>query len=255
VTSRALSVLECFDTAHPRLTLSDISRRAGLPLATAHRLVGELESWCALSRDEEGTYEIGARLWNLGLLAPVHTELRELAAPLLMDVYDATRDNVHLAVRDGSSALYVEKVAGRRSVPVVSRNGGRLPLHATGVGKALLAHAPRHVLACVLQDLRRITPRTITDPVRMREELALVRARGWAATTDEMTVGTSSVAVPVRAADGGVIASIGIVSPGSRTNLDGFVPLLLATARTLSRQLPRSVRSEEPRYVTALDAG
>ena len=90
----------------------------------------------------------------------------EIAAPFLLDIYETTRDNVHLAVRDGLNALYVEKLASRRSVPLVSRNGSRLPLHATGVGKALLAYAPPDVVRAVATNLAVQTPFTITDPRR-----------------------------------------------------------------------------------------
>ena len=145
VTSRALAVLDAFDSATPRLSLSEIAARTGLPLTTAHRLLGELAAWGALSRRPDGRYEVGRRLWELGLLAPVQLELRQVAAPFLLDVHTATRDTVHLAVREDLSALYVERISGRESVPVVSQVGSRLPLHATGVGKVLLAWAPDDV--------------------------------------------------------------------------------------------------------------
>lgn len=237
VTSRALQVLECFDVDHTRLSLSDIARRSGLPLATAHRLVGELQCWRALTRADDGMYEIGSRLWNLGLLSPMHAELREAAAPFLIDVYERAKDNVHLAVRDGLTALYVEKVAGRRSVQLLSRNGTRLPLHTTGVGKALLAHAPDSVLRRVQEDLTRHTPFTVTDPERLAVELAETRRRGYATTVDEMTVGASSIAVPVHAADGSVVASIGIVTSADHRGLPKYAPLLRAAAGGLARRL------------------
>src|SRR3712207_2436664 len=137
VTSRALAVLDAFDSTSPRLSLSEIAERSGTPLSTAHRLLGELTDWGALSRRADGRYEIGRKLWDLGLLAPVQLELRQVAAPFLLDVHTATRDTVHLAVREGRSALYVERISGRESVPVVSQVGSRLPLHATGAGKVL----------------------------------------------------------------------------------------------------------------------
>ena len=83
------------------------------------------------------------RLWEVGLRSPLATRMRELALPIMADLYESTRENIHLAVRDGADALYVEKLTGHRAVPVISRIGGRLPLHATGVGKALLAWARR----------------------------------------------------------------------------------------------------------------
>ena len=88
---------------------------------------------------------MGRRLWRIGLLAPMQTGLREVAAPFLQDLYAATLATIHLAVRDGTRVLYLERLSGKRSVPVISRTGGRLDLHATGVGKVLLAHAPPDV--------------------------------------------------------------------------------------------------------------
>ena len=105
VTSRALSLLGAFDEDHRRLSLSQLAERAGLPMPTAHRLVRDLVDWGALTRDATGRYVIGRRLWDLGLLAPVQTGLRQLAAPYLQDLYATTLDTVHLAVRDGTEVL------------------------------------------------------------------------------------------------------------------------------------------------------
>src|SRR3954453_1279773 len=168
VTSRALAILDAFDSTAPRLSLSQIAERSGPPLTTPPRLLGELAEWGALVRRSDGRYEIGRKLWDLGLLAPVQLELRQVAAPFLMDVPTAIRDPVHLAVRDGLSALYVERVSGRESVPVVSSVGSRLPLHATGVGKVLLAAAPAEVQEEVLRSLTRVTRNTVVDPGRLR---------------------------------------------------------------------------------------
>ena len=88
---------------------------------------------------------MGRRLWDVGLLAPVQAGLVESASPYLHDLYAATRATVHLAVREGVAVLYLDRLRGNTSVPVVSTVGSRLPLHATGVGKVLLAHAPADV--------------------------------------------------------------------------------------------------------------
>ena len=163
VTSRALALLGAFDEQHRRLTLTELADRAGLPVPTAHRLVGELVDWGALARAADGRYVVGRRLWDLGLLAPVQTGLRQVASPFLHDLYGATLATVHLAVRDGLEVLYVDRLAGHASVPVVSQVGSRLPLHATGVGKVLLAHAPPDVQTRVLRDADPASRRT-RDP-------------------------------------------------------------------------------------------
>ncbi|MGY1727320.1 IclR family transcriptional regulator [Geodermatophilus sp. SYSU D01062] len=243
VTSRALAVLDAFDAGAPRLTLTEIAERSGTPLTTAHRLLAELTDWGALARRADGRYEIGRKLWDLGLLAPVSLELRQVAAPYLLDVHTATRDTVHLAVRDGLSALYVERISGRESVPVVSQVGSRLPLHATGVGKVLLAAAPDDVVAGALAAPARATRHTVVEPARLRRELAEVRRRGWARTAEEMSLGTLSVAVPVRVERGGgtaVAAALGIVVPSHRRDLPRLVPVLEVAARGIGRALARA---------------
>src|SRR5438270_12402787 len=134
VTSRVLALLAAFDANHRRLTLTELARRADLPIATAHRLVAELAQWGALVRDADGAYAVGRRMWGLGLLAPVEYELRRIASPFLHDLYGATLATVHLAERDGTAVVYLDRLSGHASVPVVSRIGSRLPMHATGVG-------------------------------------------------------------------------------------------------------------------------
>ncbi|MEU6715371.1 IclR family transcriptional regulator [Nonomuraea sp. NPDC046802] len=229
VTSKVLAILGAFDAAHPQLTLTDLARRSGLPLSTAHRLAAELERWQALSRAPDGRLRVGLRLWELGQLAP--GSLRELAHPWLQELFVSTGENVHLAVRDGLEVLYVDKVYGRRAVPIVSRVGGRLPMHPTGVGKALLAHEEDwFVRAYLARELERPTPRTIIEPGRLARELASVRAQGYALTCEEMTLGSCSAAAPILV-DGRPAAALGIVLSSRRVReLSRLVEPLLAAA-------------------------
>jgi DNA-binding IclR family transcriptional regulator len=237
VTSRALDLLGAFDAGHRMLTLSELARRAGMPLATAHRLIGELQRWGALERLATGEYVVGRRLWDVGLLAPVQSGLRQAASPFLHDLYGATLATVHLAVRDGAEVLYVDRLSGHVSVPVVSGIGSRLPMHATGVGKVLLAYAPDDVLAGALGSLTRVTPYTITQPALLLEQLRRVRADGYATTGDEMSLGASSVAVPVRGSAEKVVAALGIVVPDLRRERPRLVSALQVAARGISRTL------------------
>ncbi|WP_067499486.1 IclR family transcriptional regulator [Actinoplanes sp. TFC3] len=237
VTSRALDLLGAFDTGHRRLTLSAMARRAGLPLATAHRLAGELHRWGALDRAASGEYVIGRRLWDLGLLAPVQSGLRHAASPFLHDLYAATLATVHLAVRDDAEVLYVDRLAGHVSVPVVSEAGTRLPMHATGVGKVLLAYAPENVVVRVLAGLTRVTPYTVTEPARLLTQLRRVWAEGYATTGEEMSLGACSVAVPVRGPGGSVVAALGIVVPDLRRGRARLVAALQVAASGIGRTL------------------
>ena len=244
VTSRALGILDAFGSDAPRLSLSEIAERSGTPLTTAHRLLGELTGWGALVRRPDGRYEIGRKLWNLGLLAPVQLELRQVAAPFLHDLHTTVRDTVHLAVREGLHALYVERISGRVHVPIVSQVGSRLPLHATGVGKVLLAAAPDDVVEQVLADLRPITRHTVVDRERLTLELAEIRRRRFARTCEEMSPGAASIAVPVqveRPSGPLAVAALGIVVPPQRRDLARVVPALEMAARGIGRELARSL--------------
>ena len=244
VTSRALAILDAFDAGSPAAV--PLRDRRALGHAADHRApaAGRADRvGCRWPAAPDGRYEIGPKLWDLGLLAPVQLELRQVAAPFLMDVHTAIRDTVHLAVRDGLSALYVERISGRESVPVVSPVGSRLPLHATGVGKVLLAAAPPEVerAGAALADPGH--PPHRVDPGRLRRELTEVRRRHYARTSEEMSPGAASLAVPVqveRPRGPVVVAALGIVVPPHRRDLPRLVPVLEVAARGIGRELART---------------
>jgi len=235
---RVLAILEVFDQDHLVLTLSEISRRAGLSLSTTHRLVGELREWGALERSSDGRYAIGMRILELGSLEPQGLRLREIALPFLGDLQAATNANVHLAVRDGHDVVYVESLRARGGAPVLSRLGGRWPLHATGTGLVLLAHAtPEFREEVLATKLQAFTPRTLTNPDELRRVLADVRRTGVAIVEDSITTDALAVAVPVRGPRDRIIAAIGVtVHPGA-ANAHAALPALSATARAISRGL------------------
>jgi DNA-binding IclR family transcriptional regulator len=236
---RTLGVLGAFDDRHRRLRLADLASRSGLTPPTTLRIVRRLVDGGVLERRDDATYVVGRRLWNLGLLAPVQTGLREVAAPFLQDLQAVTRATVHLAERDGDQALYLDRLSGVASVPVVSRVGSRLPLHATGVGKVLLAHAPADVQAQVLADLARITAYTITSPRLLSRQLDRVRLEGFSTTQEEMTLGACSVAVPVHGPDQRVVASLGIVVAHLGRERPQLVGALTVAAAGISRAWTR----------------
>jgi DNA-binding IclR family transcriptional regulator len=238
VASRVLAVIGAFDERHRSLALSDIARRAGMPLPTAHRLVRELVNANALHRQQDGRYVIGRLVWEAGLLAPVQGRLRQVAEPFLHDVYAATLATVHLAVRDGHEVLYLHRMQGRASVPIVSTVGTRLPMHSTGVGKVLLAHAPADVRERAMASLTRVTPYTITRPDVLMIQLQRIRRDGVATTTEEMSLGACSLAVPVvQASDDTVVAAIGVVVASLKRDRQRLLGALQVAARGIGRLL------------------
>ena len=220
VASRLFSIVDAFTrpAAASSLSLTAIARRAGLPLSTTHRLVAEWVAWGGLVRLDDGRYALGMRLWELGVQAPSARNLRTVALPYLEDLYESTHEHVHLAILDGRDALYIEKLSGHDAVNVISRVGGRLPLHSTGVGLVLLAHASTEVIGDYLgQALQRFLPNTVTNPDELRRRLADIRAKGVAYMSEEMTPGSSSIAAPVRDRSGQVVAAVSVVT---RTRAD-----------------------------------
>jgi DNA-binding IclR family transcriptional regulator len=238
VIRRAVQVLSAFTPERPALTLSQLARRTGLPLTTTHRLIGDLVEGGLLERDAEGAFHIGLRLWEIASLAPRGLGLRELALPFMEDLFAVTQENVQLAVREKLELVFVERIAGRSAVPVFTRVGGRFPLHPTGVGRVLLAHAPPEVQAAVLAGpLTRYTPRTITSPDELRRVLADVRAHGFAVNDRQVSMDTLSVAAPVRGAGGSVVAAVSIVVQAGSALPSTLTPAVQATARGISRAL------------------
>jgi DNA-binding IclR family transcriptional regulator len=237
VTSRVLDLLGAFSAERPELTLTELSSRTGLPRPTVHRLASELVAWGALERDGRGPYRIGLRLWEVGALAPRGLGIREAAMPFLEDLFEVTRQNVQLAVLDGREAVYVERLSARGAVGVLTRVGGRLPLHATAVGQVLLAHADRDLQEAVLAGpLPALTARTVVEPGRGGRGVADVRRTGVAICDGQVELKSLSVAAAVRRPDGEVVAALSVVVPTSR-GATSYVPAVRAAALGISRSL------------------
>jgi DNA-binding IclR family transcriptional regulator len=234
---RAARVLRAFDEDAAELSLPELARRTGLATSTAHRIVSALVEERLLDR-VAGGYAIGTGLWEVGELAPVSARLREIALPHLLTLYEQTQENVHLAVLDGNEALYVGRIAGVESIPTLSRMGGRLPLHTTGVGKALLATRDEAWLAAYFaQPRHRETVHSVIEEDRLRTQLAEVRQRGWAVARQEMTLGNVSVAVAIEPVAGVPPAAVGVVAHRTRAAEDRLARAVMRAAHDIGADL------------------
>jgi DNA-binding IclR family transcriptional regulator len=210
----------------------------GLPHATVRRLALELVEAGALDRTPDGAFTVGIRLWQVGTLAPLSVLLRAAALPFMDDLHTALRQHVQLAVREGTEAVLVERLSAGNAVDVISRLGGRLPLHSSGVGKVLLAHAGPELLEQVIaQGLPAYTERTVTDPMRLRAMLAECRETGVAVVRQETTPGADSVATRVLNADGEVVAALPVVVSAGSVDLRAVRPAVIASGLAVSRSL------------------
>jgi DNA-binding IclR family transcriptional regulator len=233
VVARALGVLAAFEGTTGSLSVAAIAKRATLPVSTTYRIVAELEDWGALRKGSDGRYQIGFRIWELGQQAG--RRLRDRAHPYLQDLFDLTHENVHLAIRDGLQSLYVDKVYNSSKLPVVSRVGGRLPMHATAVGRVLLAAQPEWFTTAYLErELEAPTSKTMTDAVELAAAIRAVQHDGYSITVEQMRLGALSVAVPV-VYDQEVVASVGLVFEAHRfADAYKVLPMLKGTAEKIS---------------------
>lgn len=237
VLDRCVGLLTAFDSEHPELGVSDLARRTGMAKSTVHRLTGELVRLGML--EPAGTrLRLGMRLFEIGQLVPRQRTLQVAALPFMEDLREATRNCVHLAVLDGLEVVYVEilKVRGSRSLP--SRVGGRLPSHATGVGKAILAFSPPETVAARVEaGLDRLSPHTLVTPGALARELTAIRKQGVSYDRQESDVGIVCTAAPVFGPDGEVVAALSVTGRAERLDIVRMAPAVRTAALALSRTL------------------
>lgn len=233
---KAAMVLGAFEGPQPRLSLTEVVRRSGLPRSSAHRILDQLVRLRWLDR-EGRDYRMGMRMLELGALASHHNRLRRAALPLLHALHEQTGRVVHLSVLDGAEVVCLERIGGSRATTVPSRVGGRMPAYCTATGKAILAFSDPAAVELVLgRGLRPRTARTLVRPLALRSELAAVRERGVAYDREESFRGISCVAAPLRGA-GRAVAAVSVSSCHGDRESQRLAPAVLACARAVWREL------------------
>ncbi|MEU7814329.1 IclR family transcriptional regulator [Pseudonocardia sp. NPDC049154] len=236
VIGRVSAVFDAFTTEDADLSVGEIARRSALAKATASRLVTELVGYGFLERSGR-RIRLGLRFFELGERAARPRELRRLALATMADLRSATRQTVHLAVLDGTEVVYVMILHSRDAPRLASRVGGRIPAHATAVGKALLAWAPQaEVDAVIAAGLPAVGPATITDEAALRAELATVRERGVAYERNESGPGVLCAAAPITGSRSGPIAAVSVSAGVGIVEPDQVGLAVRTAANALSRQ-------------------
>ncbi len=237
VLERAMSLLSAFDAEHTDLGVSALARRTGLAKSTVHRLVAELVRLGLLEQTARGA-RLGMQLFELGQLVPRQRTVKEAALPFMEDLRDATLSNVHLAVLEGLEVVYLEILRVRDSQPLPSRVGGRMPAHATGVGKAILAFSPPEtVKARIDAGLTRRTPYTVIMPGAFIRELRGISDSGVSFDRQESAMGVVCAAAPVFGPDGQVQAALSVTGRAERLDVERMAPAVRTAALALSRAL------------------
>lgn len=196
---RMTLILDAFDATTPTLTLLELVERTGLPRSTVHRILDQMIRlrWLAHSA---GGYRLGMRTLELGGLTADHNEIRDAVSPLLHELSQRTGMVGHLAVLDGREVVYLDKAGGRFAGVLPTRLGGRMPAHATALGKSMLATLePSIAEAAFSTRLPRLTPRTLSEPEALHRQLGQIRLRqGVAIDREEALLGIACVAAPLR---------------------------------------------------------
>jgi DNA-binding IclR family transcriptional regulator len=236
---RAMQVLSSFDEEHAEQGVSEIAQATGLHKATAHRMVMTLLNSGFLERTADGDrFRLGLGVIQLGLGALRRLEIRGAAYPYMRRLVDDLEEICTLGVFNRGQVLYVEVVHSGRSLTIAAQVGRYLPVHCTASGKVLLAFLPPEIAESVLNGtVAAYTEKTIASPTRLREELAVVRQRGYAIADEEYEVGIWAVSAPIRDIDGHVIAAMSIPIPTNRLNperIPGIVQALLGAADAVS---------------------
>ncbi len=235
---RAVAIIE--QISDRPASLGEVAERLGVHRSTALRLLQTLERAGFARRVESGRYTVGTRLIGIATKALDALDLRAIARPHLTRLNEACGHTIHLASLLDGEIVYIDKYEGRTSVRMYSRIGKTAPVHASGVGKAILAQLEPAQLDPVLAKatFTRYTAQTIVTEAAYRAELAAVRERGYARDDGEFEDVINCVAAAVRDSDGQVRSAISVSAPKMvmlLPDLERLVPDLLAAASAISR--------------------
>ena len=236
VVDRVVRVISAFPEGVTVLPLSELADRAGLPLSTAHRLVRQLAGHGLLELGSGGSVRLGLRLWELVNRNSPTLALRQAAMPFMEDIQQVLNQNVNLAVLEGWEALFVERLSRRGSVANRAQIAGRMPVHVSSAGLALMANQPPPVQAEYLHQFH--DPAGKVRPEDLRTLLQETAAHGFAQLAGVVDPDTWGIAVPVRDARHRTVAALGVVVPLREMRLQALVPALQTAARGIGRQLP-----------------
>lgn len=215
---KGLKVLDLLTQALQPMGVTEVAQAMGLVKSNAHRVLQTLvAAGYATPVGDGGRYRPTLKLWSMGVQVAGNADLRQVAAPVLGRLRDATGETAFLALLDSDHVVYVEIQSSVRALRVHTAVGARLPAHSTAAGKVLLAfHEASARTARADPNPEGVTPRTLEDPADLKAELRNIRMQGWAVNRGEFREEISGLAVPVFDASRRVVASAGISGPSER---------------------------------------
>ncbi|MDW8342695.1 MAG: IclR family transcriptional regulator C-terminal domain-containing protein [Geminicoccaceae bacterium] len=245
---RALKLLKTLSAATEGMTLSELALVVGLPASTVHRLLTTLEAERFVRFDPaEATWRIGVEAFRVGNAFARSRDLVAIARPYLRRLMEDTGETANLYLAVDGEAVCMAQVECRQMMRAIARPGGRVAMHASGVGKAILAGLPSEEVHAVLRrhGLPKLTERTIDTPRKLEAELAAIRSRGWALDDEEHALGLRCVAAAILDEHGRPAGAISVSGPSVRIP-DGRLPELAAAVCRTARELTRAIGGDEP---------
>ncbi|MEO5760921.1 MAG: IclR family transcriptional regulator [Vicinamibacteria bacterium] len=243
---RSILLLKALATGPVEKRLADLST-AGLHKSTAFRLLEALKRHNLVAVDElTGRYRLGMGLFELGVAAVSRLDVGQCAPPYLEALRADTGESASLGIFEDPEVVHILRVESSHPLRLPSLAGRRSPAYCTGIGKAILAHLEPERLERYLSEvkLEPRTPRTITDPDVLRQDLKRIRARGWSLDDEEIFPGLRCVAAPIFGFEGHVVAGVSVAGPSSRMPKDSlprFTSNVIAAAGEISRRLGHAV--------------
>lgn len=219
----AIDILECLAAKGGAVGVSELARQTELSKATVYHLLATLEARRIVMREpESASYRLGWALYEMGIGVARGNDVSRVARPFLDRLATETGESVLLGVLDADAVLYLDRGDAPSGFHMVAAAGGRSPLHSTASGKLLLAFAGEEEIERYLGTgpLESFTPNTLTDPAKLRKQLAEIREHGYATCWQERELGLCSVAVPLRDHNGAAVASLTLAGPAGRLTED-----------------------------------
>jgi IclR family pca regulon transcriptional regulator len=250
--ARGLSVISAFGLGSPRLSIAEVARLTGMSRAAARRCIYTL-SILGYVRGVNGGYELAPRILTLGHAYLGSASVAQVAQPVLERVAQRLHESCSLAVLDGDDIVYVARASIQRVLSVGLSVGSRLPAYCTSMGRVLLAFGGDMPRASYLARVKPVkqTTHTITSLKALAAELDRVREQGYALVDQELEIGLRSIAVPVRPAGGGTLASINIGAQAARvtveTMIKDYLPVLREAAEDIGFAVGHQGSSVPPR--------
>lgn len=240
---RGLALLQLFSASPSSgLTAKQVAQRSRLPVSTVHRFLMNLQHSGFLNSGADGAYHLGIACFAIGQAALGQLDIRRVSLPYLQELNRQTRETVHLTVRHGQSAVYVEKLDSMEQLRIYSRIGATVPLYCTAVGKVMLAHVSEEDRKLLLSEIvfKRFTPNTVSNLQELEAQLGRIRKQGFACDLEEHEMHIRCVAAPIWDHSGLVNASLSITAPTVRmtiTRLRQIAPLIQNVGLQISREL------------------